>query len=77
MRKMAEHGSVEWQLERAEQTLRDIYDIAKVYKTGDWKKVAHMADNCVTNNIITRAAQEAGRKSLAKVIDAADVQAAL
>lgn len=59
---MSEHGSIEWQLEQAENALRDIREIAEQFKTKAWKSVEFRARHTLEHNIITRAAQEAGKK---------------
>ena len=66
IKQMIEHGTVEWQLEQAEETLRDILAIAKDFKSKPYQKIAFLADHVLTHNTITRMAQQAGRKSLGK-----------
>ena len=64
---MSEHGTIEWQLEQAEETLREILTIAKEFKSKPYQRIAFLADHVLTHNTITRMAQQAGQKSLEKV----------
>lgn len=64
---MAEIGSVEWQRDQAEAALREILEIAQEFKSKPYAKIRHIADYILTNNAITRMAQQAGQASLDKV----------